>query len=328
MKNKKLLISLVALFVFVGVGVFVGYRHFFGTRKVIVDSTEQGQKIAEYANPDAFITPLQLFDLMENDSEGVVVIGALNPARADNPISGSFTMWRGDYSAAEGVYSFGGMANTVEEMEAILSRFGVRQDTTIVVYASNDHHDAARLWWQIKLLGHRDVRYLDGGLNAWIGAGYPTGNANPTVAATNYRAPNPRTVALATFDDVVAALNDPNTIILDTRAAAEEQGETTLAGAAGPGKIPGAMWINWTASVREDTTLKSRAELEAIYGSLKGKKVITYCQSGVRSAHTLLILTQVLGFDNVKNYDGSWIEWSYQHYTQNNPAAVVENGNR
>jgi thiosulfate/3-mercaptopyruvate sulfurtransferase len=327
MKNKKLMIVVVVLLMVVGVGGYFGYNHFFGTRKVIVDSTEQGLKIAEYANPDAFITPLQLLDLMEND-KGVVVIGALNPTKADSPISGSFTMWRPAYSASEGVYNYGGMANTVEEMETILSNFGVKQDTTIVVYASNDHHDAARLWWQIKLLGHKDVRYLDGGLNAWIGAGYATGNANPTVEATNYKAPNPKTAALATFDDVVAALADSNTIILDTRAANEEKGETTLAGAAGPGKIPGATWINWTQSVREDTTLKSRAELDAIYGSLKGKNVITYCQSGVRSAHTLLILTQVLGIENVKNYDGSWIEWSYMHYTQNNPKAVVENGNR
>ena len=131
MKSKKLIITLLALIV-LSVGGFFGYRHFFGTRKVIVDSTEQGLKIAEYANPNAFITPLQLLDLMEND-KGVVVIGALNPARADTPIEGSFTMWRGDYSAAEGAYKFGGMANTVEEMEAILSRFGVEQDTTIVV---------------------------------------------------------------------------------------------------------------------------------------------------------------------------------------------------
>lgn len=324
--NSKKLITILLAVVILGVGGFFGYRYFFGTQKVIVDSTEQGLKIAEYANPDAFITPLQLFDLMEND-KGVVVIGALNPTKLETPIAGSFTMWRGAYSAAEGVYPYGGMANTVEEMEEILSAYGVEQDTTIVVYASNDHHDAARLWWQIKLLGHKDVRYLDGGLNAWIGAGYATGNANPTVEATDYKAPNPKTSALATFDDVVAALNDTNTVILDTRSSDEEKGVTTLSGAAGPGKIPGAVWINWTKSVREDTTLKSLDELKEIYGSVEGKNVITYCQSGVRSAHTLLVLTQVLGVDNVKNYDGSWIEWSYKHYTENNAAAVVENGN-
>lgn len=327
MKNRKFILIFVAVLMIVGVGSYAGYRHFFGARKVIVDSTEQGLKIAEYANPDAFITPLQLLDLMEND-KGVVVIGALNPTKGDSPISGSFTMWRNDYSAKEGTYPYGGMANTVEEMEAILSKYGVEKDTTIVVYASNDHHDAARLWWQIKLLGHKDVRYLDGGLNAWIGAGYATGNANPSVEATNYKAPNPNTAALATFEDVVAALTAPNTVIVDTRSSDEEKGVTTLSGAAGPGKIPGSTWINWTQAVREDTTIKSRAELDAIYGSLKDKNVITYCQSGVRSAHTLLILTQALGIENVKNYDGSWIEWSYMHYTQNDSKAVVENGNR
>lgn len=325
MKNKKLIIALAVLLVLVG-GVYYGYRQIFGARAVIVDATEQAQKLAEFANPDAFITPKQLKYLMDNNKD-VVVIGALNPVRGDSPIQGSFTMWRNDYSADEEVYGFGGMRNSIEEMEAILSSFGVKPETTIVVYAANDHHDAARLWWQIKLLGHEDVRYLDGGLNAWIGAGFPTGGGNPTVEPTNFRARNPRDMTVATFDDVVAALGT-DTVILDTRAQDEVEGNTTLSGAFGPGKIPGALWINWTEAVREDSTLKSLDELMKIYGDLKGRDIIAYCQSGVRSAHTLLVLTQALGFENVMNYDGSWIEWSYQHYEANNPLAVIENGNR
>jgi len=325
MNSKKPINISLPLFNFVGVGGSVTHKTLSGTPKVINDSTEQGIKIAQYANPDAFITPLQLFDLMEN-SRGVVVIGTLDPTKLDTQIKGSFTMWRDDYSASEGVYEFDGMANTAEQMETILSTFGVEQDTIIVIYASNDHHDAARLWWQIKLLGHKDVRYLDGGLNAWISAGYPTGNTNPTVEATVYKAPNPITNTLATFDDVVAVLNDSSTVIVDTRSQDEERGVAILSGSSGPGKIFGAEWISWRKSNREDTTLKSFSELKEIYGHLEGKKVITYCQLGFRSAHTLLVLTQVLGIDNVQNYDGSWIEWSYQHYIKNNPSAVIENG--
>ncbi|SDK75712.1 sulfurtransferase [Natronincola ferrireducens] len=324
MKKNKLWIILLAVVVLVGGG-YYGYRQMFGVKKVVVAASEQMDKISEYANPSAFITPLQLKELIDNQ-EDVVVIGALDPIKGDAPIAGSFTMWRPDYSAAQGVYDFGGMRNTIEETEAILSGYGVTPDTTIVVYASNAHHDAARLWWQFKLLGHEDVRYLDGGLNAWVGAGYPTGGGNPTVEATNYKAPNPSEMLIASFDDVVAALGT-DTVIIDTRGAEEEDGSTTLSGAFGPGKIPGAVWIEWTEALNEDTTLKSKNQLQALYGDLEDKKVITYCQSGVRSAHTLLVLTQVLGYEDVMNYDGSWIEWSYEHYENNNPLAQVENGN-
>ncbi|MBZ4663669.1 MAG: Sulfurtransferase [Caloramator sp.] len=322
--NKTILLTLLSIIIIFGAGYFV-YRKMFGVRKVSVDNSQQGQKIQKYANPNAFITPKQLKDLMDKN-ENVIVIGALNPSKGDKPISGSFTIWRPDYSAKNGTYEYEGMRNTVQEMEELLSKFGATPDSTIVVYASNQHHDAARLWWQIKLLGHKDVRYLDGGLNAWIGAGYPTGNANPNVKPSNYKAPNPSEASLAKFDDVANAIGKDNVVIIDTRAKDEEQGTKTLKGAFGPGKIAGAEWIEWTNAVNEDTTLKSIDELKKIYGHLENKEIITYCQSGVRSAHTYLVLTQALGFKNVKNYDGSWIEWSYEHYQKNNPAAKIENG--
>ncbi|MBM7615175.1 sulfurtransferase [Alkaliphilus hydrothermalis] len=323
MKGKNLMIILLALVVLAGGG-YYGFKQMFGVQEVIVDATEQGQKIAEYANPDAFITPVQLKDLMDSGKD-VVVIGSLNPKTGDAPIEGSFTMWRDDYSAKEGAYEYEGMRNTIEETEAILSSYGATPKSTIVVYASNAHHDAARLWWQIKLLGHKNVRYLDGGLNAWVGAGYSTGGDAPVVEATNYKAPKASEALIANFEDVVAALNT-ETVLLDTRAMDEEDGSSTKKGAFGPGKIPGAVWIEWTQSVNEDTTLKSLDELKEIYGAFEGKEIIPYCQSGVRSAHTLLVLTQALGYENVKNYDGSWIEWSYEHYEKNNAEALVENG--
>ncbi|GAA0176792.1 rhodanese-like domain-containing protein [Clostridium sediminicola] len=322
MKNKRGLSLVIALLVIIAGG-FYGYKAIFGVQKVEVDNTAQGNKIQEYANPDSFITSLQLKGLMDKEAD-VVVIGALNPKKGDSPIEGSFTMWRSDYSAAEGVYNFGGMSNTTEEMEAILSSYGATADSTIVVYAANSHHDAARLWWQIKSLGHKDVRYLDGGLNAWVGAEYPTGNANPEVEATSYKAPKPSTETLATFEDVANAIGT-DVVLIDTRTEDEETGSSTKSGAFGPGKLEGATWINWTNAVNEDTTLKSLAELKEIYGEFEGKEIIPYCQSGVRSAHTLLVLTEVLGYENVKNYDGSWIEWSYEYYEAGNEKAKTEN---
>ncbi|MDW1568591.1 rhodanese-like domain-containing protein, partial [Vibrio sp. YT-15] len=107
----------------------------------------------------------------------------------------------------------------------------------------------------------------------------------------------------------------------------EFNGEVAVSGAYGPGTIPSSVHINWTKALNEDTTLKSAEELQALYGDIiKGKKVIAYCQSGVRSAHTTLILTEVLGAEGVYNYDGSWIEYSHAHYEQKNPEVNVING--
>ncbi len=323
-KNKKLLIAVLTLVVVLIGGVFV-YKAVFGVKGVSVDESALIEKISTYANPESFITPGQLNELMSDENSDVVVIGALNPSKGNSPIEGSFTMWRPDYSTPTEEYGFEGMRNETADMEEILSSYGATQESTIVVYAANDHHDAARLWWQVKMLGHENVKYLDGGLNAWAGAGYPTGNANPTVEATEYVAANPSFDTLANFEDVVEALTDENTVIIDTRTEAEEQGTTTSSGAFGPGKIEGSVWIEWTAPLNEDTTMKSLEEIQELYGQFEGKKIITYCQSGVRSAHTLFVLTEVLGFEDVYNYDGSWIEWSYEYYENNNPEAKVEN---
>ncbi|WP_407330741.1 sulfurtransferase [Enterovibrio sp. 27052020O] len=307
---------------------YVGYTSMFGAQAVTVSADVLNEKFNEYANPEAFISAQDLKSIMGTGAD-VVVIGALNPMKPDAPIEGSFSMWRNDYSAADGVYAFDGMRNSVEEMEALLSQYGATPSSTIIVYAANSHHDAARLFWQIKNLGHNDVRYLDGGLNAWIGEGYPTGNANPTVTASNYEAPAPQyeADALATLEMVLAAQSSDEWVILDTRGTQEFDGSTTVSGAFGPGTIPGSVHINWTKALNEDSTLKSAEELAALYGDvIKGKKVIAYCQSGVRSAHTQMVLEEVLGADGIYNYDGSWIEYSYAHYEQSRADVPVQNG--
>lgn len=268
---------------------------------------------------------------MLDAKKDVVIIGALNPIKPDKPIQGSFAIWRDDYSAEIGEYPFEGMRNSTTEMEAILSQFGATPNSTIVVYAANSHHDAARLFWQIKNLGHQDVRYLDGGLNAWIGAGYPTDSNAPKVTPSQYQAPNPQeSVSLATLDMVLEAQNLPNEwVIIDTRGQKEFEGSTTLSGAFGPGTIPNSVHINWTQALNQDSTLKTAAELNTLYGDvIKNKKVITYCQSGVRSAHTQMILQEALGAKEIYNYDGSWIEYSYVHYEQNRHDIPVQNGQK
>ncbi|MGL6261168.1 sulfurtransferase [Vibrio sp. WXL103] len=324
MKKSTIAIGVVAAAV---IGGYAAYTNLFGATAVEVSETALNSKFAQYHQSDSFISAQELNVLM-NSGQDVVVIGALNPMRPNQPISGSFTMWRNDYSAASDAYPFGGMQNTQQEMEALLSDFGATPETTIVVYAADSHHDAARLFWQVAALGHEDVRYLDGGLNAWMGAGFATGNANPTVEPTQYAAPNYSEVELATLDMVLEAQTNEDWVIIDTRTLAEFDGSTTVSGAAGPGAIPTSVHIEWTETVEDDSTLKSMPELEALYADIiQGKKVITYCQSGVRSAHSLIVLKEILGAEEVYNYDGSWIEYSHEHYVENNPAVKVINGN-
>ncbi|UPQ86965.1 sulfurtransferase [Vibrio sinaloensis] len=326
MKKSTLALGVLAASVAIG---YPLYNSLLGAKAVQVSESAQVNKFAEYHHSDSFITAQSLNQMMHSGQD-VVVIGALNPLKPDQPIAGSFSMWRSDYSAKDGAYDFGGMRNSTEEMESILSQYGATPESTIVVYAANAHHDAARLYWQIKNLGHQDVRYLDGGLNAWIGAGLPTGKSEPVVTATQYKAPQPQqeSQALATLDMVLNAQQHTDEwVIIDTRGNDEFDGSATKSGAYGPGTIASSVHINWTQALNDDTTLKSASELKALYGDvIQGKKVIAYCQSGVRSAHTSMVLTEVLGAEEVYNYDGSWIEYSHAHYEKNHPQVNVING--
>lgn len=303
------------------------YKATFSAKAVVLAESDQKKKFQEYAHPEHFISASSLRLLME-EYDDVIVIGTLNPIVFNEPISSSYVLWRDEYSSSQDSYGFEGMSNSPEDMIRILSNFGATTRSTIVVYAANSHHDAARLYWQIHNLGHRDVRYLDGGLNAWKGAGYPTGSEKAVISAQTYDPLDdlPKNNTLATLDMVVAAQNDPEWVIIDTRSDEEFRGERDMQGAYGVGAIPNSIHINWTEALNEDTSLKSKAELKAIYGDIiQGKKVIVYCHSGVRSAHTTMVLSDILNAKSVYNYDGSWIEYSHAYYEHKNPKVEVIN---
>ncbi|MGU3812806.1 sulfurtransferase [Vibrio diabolicus] len=303
------------------------YKVMFSTKAVVLDEINLQKKFLEYAHPEHFISASSLRRLME-ENDDVIVLGALNPITLNEPIRGSHTLWRDEYSSSQDSYGFEGMSNSPDDMIRILSNFGATPESTIVVYAANSHHDAARLYWQVHNLGHEDVRYLDGGLNAWEGAGYPTGPEKTVVSPQKYAPLNDlrKNNRLATLDMVIAAQNDPEWIILDTRSEEEFRGERSISGAYGVGAIPNSVHINWTKALNEDTSLRSKAELEAIYGDIiQGRKVIVYCHSGVRSAHTTMVLSDILNVKSVYNYDGSWIEYSHAYYEQKKPEVEVIN---
>jgi thiosulfate/3-mercaptopyruvate sulfurtransferase len=205
-----------------------------------------------------------------------------------------------------------------DQFEALLSQRGIANDDTVVLYGGNNNWFAAYAYWYFRLYGHDDVRLLDGGRQKWIEEGreLTTDAATPTPAT--YEAKDRDESIRVHRDDVLAGLDDRSISLVDVRSPQEFSGELMAPpgyeqeGAARTGHIPGAQSVPWAMAVQDDGTFKSREELEEIYGA-KGvtadREVRAYCRIGERSAHTWFVLRELLGYENVKNYDGSWTEW-------------------
>jgi thiosulfate/3-mercaptopyruvate sulfurtransferase len=199
----------------------------------------------------------------------------------------------------------------------LLSRKGIARDDTVVIYGDKNNWWAAYALWVFSLFGHEDVRLLDGGRDRWIAEGREITTDLPDRAPTEYPVvERDDTVLRAYKDDVLAHLGKP---LIDVRSPEEYNGSRTSApaypeeGALRAGHIPTAQNVPWAKAVAEDGGFKPRTELEAIYldgaGLRPGDDVVAYCRIGERSAHTWFVLKHLLGFENVRNYDGSWTEW-------------------
>ncbi len=203
-----------------------------------------------------------------------------------------------------------------EELEKLLGASGIGPDTTIVLYGDNNNWFAAWAYWQLKLFGIDDVRILDGGRKLWVAQGRPSSTEVASYPSTGITLGEPDFSHRAFRDDVLAQIDSG--ALVDVRSPAEFSGEL-LAPAALPqegaqrgGHVPGAANIPWAQAVNDDGTFKSADELRELYGA-KGitadKDVIAYCRIGERSSHTWFVLHELLGFDRVRNYDGSWTEY-------------------
>ena len=278
---------------------------------------ERPARFDDYFNPDALVSVEQVEAMLAAEENVVVVDVRRIEQFLLGHIAGAVNVWRGDYSAAEGVYPFGGMRNTREEMAELLGNLGIDNDTKIIVTTHENMHDGARFYWQLLGFGHPNAVLMDGGMAAWNAADLPTRRAlgRPDVEPVEYKFPNQESLKLVAFlDDVKAAMDDPDVIILDTRSYTEFTGEKQKKGATRAGRIPTSIWIEFSELVDDNSIFKPYAELKAIFeakGITADKPIISYCQSGVRSSLTTFVLTELLGFENAKNYDGSWIEWSF-----------------
>jgi thiosulfate/3-mercaptopyruvate sulfurtransferase len=204
------------------------------------------------------------------------------------------------------------------DFESLMGRLGISNETTVVLYGDRNNWFAAYAYWYLAIYGHGDLRILDGGRQKWIDEGRELTTDAPTINAAAYNA-SERDLSIRTFrDDVLAGLRDSNRALVDVRSPQEYSGDLIAPpgyeqeGAQRGGHIPSAQSIPWASAVRDDGTFKSADELKQLYGG-KGvtpdKQVTAYCRIGERSAHTWFVLRELLGYEDVRNYDGSWTEW-------------------
>jgi thiosulfate/3-mercaptopyruvate sulfurtransferase len=206
-----------------------------------------------------------------------------------------------------------------EHFEKLLSAKGIGNDTTVVFYGDKNNWWATYAFWVFKLFGHKDARILNGGRAKWIAEGRPLTKEVPNYPPAEYHAAERDDTTIRAFrNQVLEHIRKSGVALVDVRSPQEYSGERThmpeypQEGTLRGGHIPTAVNIPWAQAVREDSTFKSREELEALYGG-KGitpdKDIIAYCRIGERSSHTWFVLTYLLGYPKVRNYDGSWTEW-------------------
>jgi thiosulfate/3-mercaptopyruvate sulfurtransferase len=205
-----------------------------------------------------------------------------------------------------------------ETFEKLMGQRGISNGTTVVVYGDKNNWFAAYAYWYLKVYGHADVRILDGGRQKWIDEDRELTTDTPSVSIASYSAKDRDETIRARRDSVLQNLGKEGLALVDVRSPQEYSGELMAPpgyeqeGASRTGHIPSAQSVPWAQAVKEDGTFKSADELRALYegkGVTADKAVTAYCRIGERSAHTWFVLRELLGYQDVKNYDGSWTEW-------------------
>ncbi|MGH9345336.1 MAG: sulfurtransferase [Terriglobia bacterium] len=206
---------------------------------------------------------------------------------------------------------------TKAQFEDLLGKSGIANDTVVVLYGDNNNWFAAYALWQLKYYGHKDVRLMNGGRKKWELEGRPFTNEAPKGASAQYKANGPDDSVRAKRDLVFDVVKNRNAYLVDVRSPDEFSGkviappgmsETAQRG----GHIPGAVSFPWSKAANEDGTFKSYEELVNLLGAQgvrPDRETVAYCRIGERSSHTWFVLKYLLGFDKVRNYDGSWTEW-------------------
>jgi thiosulfate/3-mercaptopyruvate sulfurtransferase len=215
-----------------------------------------------------------------------------------------------------------------KEFGELFGSRGISNDHMVVLYGDRNNWFAAYTYWYLKYYGHDNVKLINGPREKWIGEGKPTSKEAPSYPPAKFEAKGPNEEIRAVRDEMLKLIGS-DTRLVDVRSPQEYSGELIAMagyeqeGAQRGGHIPGAANVPWAQAVNEDGTFKSADSLRELYegkGVVNGNDIVAYCRIGERSAHTWFVLHELLGNDNVKNYDGSWTEWG------NMVAVPVEKG--
>jgi thiosulfate/3-mercaptopyruvate sulfurtransferase len=206
-----------------------------------------------------------------------------------------------------------------EGFEKLLGSKGIGNDTTVVFYGDKNNWWACYAFWVFQLFGHATAKIMNGGRKKWIDESRPLSKETPSYPAAHYHAQERTDYKIRAFRDQVLTHVNARGPLVDVRSPKEYTGELLhmeqypQEGALRGGHIPGAKSIPWAKAVNEDGTFKSVEELKQLYEKENGfapdQNIIAYCRIGERSSHTWFVLTYLLGYPNVRNYDGSWTEW-------------------
>ena len=267
-----------------------------------------------YSNRDHLIEAEELRNIIGQEGFKVVHFGKPEHYN-DGHIEGSINIWRKDIEDPN--YPYKGMIASVNQIEHLFSKLGIRNSDTLIVYDNVGSCDASRLWWVLENYDFHNIRILNGGLDAWLQAGGKLVKERTILKESNFElTKNPSMRLYLTKEQLLGKLKDSaNPIVMDTRTLEEFSGIRQKDGAVSGGRIPGSISMDWAGCINYDGDRKFKdfETLDNIYSSIivdQDKEVIVYCHSGTRSSLTTFVLTELLGYKNVKNYDGSWVEWS------------------
>ena len=206
-----------------------------------------------------------------------------------------------------------------QQFQTLMERLGISNDTTIVFYGDKSNWWATYAFWVFQLFGHTNAKVMDGGRQKWVDEGRELSTDKSTYPAASYSAPARNDAAIRAMREEVLAHQQAGKPLVDVRSPAEFSGELLhmadypQEGSLRGGHIAGARNVPWARAANDDGTFKTADDLRAIYEEEQGlsgsDNIVAYCRIGERSSHTWFVLTYLLGYDNVRNYDGSWTEW-------------------
>ena len=270
--------------------------------------------MSNYANPDSLVSSEWLAEHLQDPNIRIVEsnedILLYDTGHIPGAVKIDWTSDLNDQVARDYV--------NAEQFAKLLSSKGISRDTTVIFYGDKNNWWAAYAYWVFQLFGHTNAKLLNGGRKKWIDEGRTTTREVPKYAATKYPVVQRDDTKIRAYRDEVLTHVKAKGALVDVRSVPEYTGEKLhmpeypQEGALRGGHIPGAASIPWAQAVKEDGTFKSADDLAALYngkGITADKDIVAYCRIGERSSHTWFVLTNLLGYKNVRNYDGSWTEW-------------------